>query len=146
MDVVYERGSREAPKGHALIYFRSSSDRDEVWVTYAVILPISVDVSKYVPPFLMNQLGDVGPKEMSAFAFPPAPEKLSGYGQIENLPLGDREREVFHLVRQDPFVLGIVMAPSTSRPNHQHRMVHRLEMRERMADLGKGAEANSKGG
>ena len=85
MDVVYERGSREAPKGHGLIYFRSSSDYDEVWVTYAVILPISVDVSKYVPPFLMNQLGDVGPKEMSAFAFPPAPEKLSGYGQIESL-------------------------------------------------------------
>ena len=85
MDVVFDRGNREAPKGHALLYFRSNQNPDEIWATYLVILPITVDVSKYVPPFLMNQVGDIGPKDLSAFAFPPAPEIVDSYGFIENL-------------------------------------------------------------
>ena len=70
--------------------------------------------------------------------------------QSEDLPLGDREREVLRLVRPDPLVLGIMIAfvfvgrgpvradgscPSRSRADHQHRTVHRLEMGERMTDL-----------
>ena len=85
MDVVFDRGSKERPRGHALLYFRSASDPEEVWVTYLVILPISVDVSKYVPPFLMNQVGEIGPKDLSAFAFPPAPERLGSYGDLEEM-------------------------------------------------------------
>jgi hypothetical protein len=85
MDIVFDRGSEERPKGHALLYFRNSSDPDEVWVTYMVILPISVDVSKYVPPFLMDQVGQIGPKELSAFAFPPAPERLGSYDALQEL-------------------------------------------------------------
>ena len=85
MDVVFERGSKEEPKGHALLYFRSSSDAQEAWGTYLVILPIAVDVSKYVPPFLMNQVGELGPKDLSAFAFPPAPEKVESHKHLEEL-------------------------------------------------------------
>ena len=85
MEIVFDRGSRDSPKGHALLYFRSSSDPDEVWATYLVILPISVDVSKYVPPFLMNQMGELGPKDLSAFAFPPAPERLESYAALETM-------------------------------------------------------------
>ena len=50
-----------------------------------MMLPITVDVSKYVPPFLMNQVGEIGPKDLSAFAFPPAPEKVEGYSFLEEL-------------------------------------------------------------
>lgn len=75
MEIIFEKGSEEKPKGHALLYFRSSSDPEELWASYLVVLPIAVDLSKYVPPFLMNQVGELGPKELSAFAFPPAPEK-----------------------------------------------------------------------
>ena len=85
MDIVFERGSQEKPKGHALLYFRGSSDPEELWATYLVMLPIAVDVSKYVPPFLMNQVGEVGPKDLSAFAFPPAPERVDGYRRLEEL-------------------------------------------------------------
>ena len=85
MDLVFDRGGRDSPKGHALLYFRSSDDPDAVWVTYVVILPITVDVSKYVPPFLMNQVGEIGPKDLSAFAFPPAPERLDSYEVMEAL-------------------------------------------------------------
>ena len=70
MDVVFDRGSKERPRGHALLYFRSASDPEEVWVTYLVILPISVDVSKYVPPFLMNQVVEIRPQRSVGVRFP----------------------------------------------------------------------------
>jgi hypothetical protein len=85
MDLTFERGTPDRPKGHALLYFLDSATRQEVWATYLIILPIEVEVSKYVPPFLMNQLGDAGPKGLSAFAFPPAPEKMHGKTHLESL-------------------------------------------------------------
>lgn len=88
MDIVFDRGSKSGPRGHALLYFTNSSNPDEIWATYVVVLPITVDVSKYVPPFLMNQMGEIGPQDLSAFAFPPAPEKVEGYGYIQGLAEG----------------------------------------------------------
>lgn len=85
MAFTFERGSADNPRGHALIYFQSSHDAGELLATYLVVLPIQVDVSKYVPPFLMNQIGDMGAKELSAFAFPPAPEQISGMDYIQKL-------------------------------------------------------------
>ena len=75
MSVEYHRGDWVRPKGHAFIYLRNSLDHEEVWATYVVVLPITVDLSKYVPPFLMNQIGEMDAKDLSAFAFPPAPER-----------------------------------------------------------------------
>lgn len=85
MSVEYHRGDWVRPKGHAFIYLRNSLDHEEVWATYLVVLPITVDLSKYVPPFLMNQIGDMDAKDLSAFAFPPAPERVSGYDAIEKM-------------------------------------------------------------
>ncbi|MBI4298433.1 MAG: hypothetical protein HY666_01555 [Chloroflexi bacterium] len=85
MDLIFERGSVSQPKGHTLLYFRNSLDREEIWATYLVVLPITVDITKYVPPFLMAQVTDLGPKELSAFAFPPAPEKLEGSERLSSL-------------------------------------------------------------
>ena len=85
MDILFDRGSKDQPKGHALVYFRSSADPEEVWVSYLVVLPVTVDLSKYVPPFLMNQVGELGAKELSCFAFPPAPERLGSYSIVERM-------------------------------------------------------------
>ena len=85
MEFTFDRGSVDSPNGHALIYFRNSQNADEVLVTYLVIMPIQVDVSKYVPPFLMNQVGEMSPKELSAFAFPPVPEPVDGMDYVEGL-------------------------------------------------------------
>ena len=85
MDISFERGSQEEPKGHALLYFLNSSDPDELWASYVVVLPITVDVSKYVPPFLMSQVSELGPQDLSAFAFPPAPERLGGRDALDKL-------------------------------------------------------------
>ena len=102
MDITFDRGSEETPKGHALLYFRSSSDPQEIWATYLVVLPVSVDVSKYVPPFLMNQVGELGPKDLSAFAFPPAPEKIESYEYLQELATA----------RDDDVVFGGTMDPA----------------------------------
>ena len=102
MDIVFERGSREEAKGHALLYFRGSSNPEEIWATYLVILPITVDISKYVPPFLMSQVGDLGPKALSGFAFPPAPEQVVGLEYIQELAA----------VRGDDILFGGTMNPT----------------------------------
>jgi hypothetical protein len=85
MDAVFEQGNEESPRGHAIIYFRSNRDPDEILATCLIILPINVDIAKYVPPFLMGQVGDLGLKDLSAFAFPPAPEQVAGHSYITEL-------------------------------------------------------------
>ncbi|MDA1349557.1 MAG: hypothetical protein O3A47_11945 [Chloroflexi bacterium] len=85
MDIVFDKGSSEKPRGHAFLFFRSSTDPDEIWASYLVMLPINVDVAKYVPPFLLGQVGDLGPKDLSAFAFPPVPESVGDYSVLEEL-------------------------------------------------------------
>jgi hypothetical protein len=74
MTLEYHLGDSSDPKGHALIYFQDGSNPDRVGASYVVILPVSVDISKYVPPFLAGQVEQLGTGEMSSFAFPPAPE------------------------------------------------------------------------
>lgn len=85
MDLIFEKGDATRPRGHALAYFTSSGDPGEIWATYLIVLPITVDVAKYVPPFLMNQMGDLGPKDLSAFAFPPSPERLPDRQHLQQL-------------------------------------------------------------
>lgn len=108
MDIVLDRGNIEAPKGHALLYFRSATNSQEIWATYVVILPISVDVSKYVPPFLMNQVGEVGPKDLSAFAFPPAPELVEDYAVLESIA-EQREDDIIFAGTMNPNDVGAAM-------------------------------------
>ena len=85
MALTFERGDSNSPKGHALIYFINNSDHEDIWATYLVLLPIHVDLGKYVPPFLMNQIEDSAPNDLSAFAFPPAPEQVDSLDQIMEL-------------------------------------------------------------
>ena len=83
--MTFERGDTNSPKGHAIIYFTNRSDPEDIWATYLILLPIQVDLGKYVPPFLMNQLEDSTPNDLSAFAFPPAPEQVDSLNQILEL-------------------------------------------------------------
>ena len=71
----------------------NSASSGELWATYLVVLPISIDLAKYVPPFLMGQLGDTTDHDLSAFAFPPFPEKIESYDQLTELA-AEREDDV----------------------------------------------------
>ena len=83
MELNFERGNKYKPKGHALLYF--TNNINETWATYLMIMPILVDLSKYVPPFLSAQIGNVESTDMSAFAFPPSPEMIPNLEQLYDM-------------------------------------------------------------
>ena len=85
MDLDFERGDSRRPRGHALIYFRDTSQADRLVATYVVILPISIDLAKYIPPLLAPHVGSLQDQEASAFALPPIPDQVVDYGVLRKL-------------------------------------------------------------
>ncbi len=69
MDLNFERGDADSPRGHAVVYYRDPADPGKVAATYVIVLPVSVDFSKYMPPFLAGQVPNLGDKAITAFAF-----------------------------------------------------------------------------
>lgn len=80
MALNFELGDPGAPRGHALIYFTDITDPSRVGASYIVVLPVNVDIAKYVPPFLAGQIESMSSADMSAFSFPPAPEPVDSVG------------------------------------------------------------------
>jgi hypothetical protein len=85
MDLTFERGNPQQPKGHALVYFRVNTEPDKVYATYIVTLPVKADLAKYVPPFLATHLANLPLNDFSAFAMPPMPEPVDSYQELERL-------------------------------------------------------------
>ena len=85
MDLHFERGAMEAPRGHALVYFRQRYDPESVLATYVIALPIKVDVSKYIPPMFANQMQGMLSQDLAGFAFPPLPESVEGLDHLRRL-------------------------------------------------------------
>ena len=85
MDLTFDRGDPQHPKGHALLYFRISTEPDKVYATYVVTLPVKSDLTKYVPPFLASHLGNLPLEDFSAFAMPPVPEEVGSLEDLERL-------------------------------------------------------------
>ena len=81
-------GSADAPKGHALLYFTDAAG-GRTLATYVLVLPIKMDIGKYLPPMLASQLGSIagGPlgSGLGAFAAPPVPEEAPAVGALERL-------------------------------------------------------------
>ena len=77
MDINFEIGNPNRPKGHALAYFKVDTEPDYLYATYVVTLPIQADLTKYVPPFLASHLGNLPLNDFSSFAMPPVPEPVS---------------------------------------------------------------------
>ena len=85
MDLTFDRGDQYRPKGHALLYFRVTTEPDTVYATYVVTLPVKADLTKYVPPFLATHLGSMPLSDFSAFAMPPVPEPVDSYQELQRL-------------------------------------------------------------
>ncbi len=85
MQLDFERGDANRPNGHALVYFRDSNDHDAIGVTYVVILPVPLDIGKYMPPFLAGQVAEMSANVISSFAFPPAPEPFESIAEAERI-------------------------------------------------------------
>ena len=85
MDLTFDRGDPQNPRGHALLYFRVDTEPDQVYATYVVTLPVKSDLTKYVPPFLASHLGSLPLSDLSAFAMPPVPEVVGSFSELDRL-------------------------------------------------------------
>ena len=82
MDLSFEQGEQTQSRGHAIIYYRTGG---EILATYIVVLPLTVDFAKYIPPVLASQVKAQGMEQFSAFAIPPIPEEVPSYEFIAEL-------------------------------------------------------------
>ena len=82
MDLTFEKGSKDHPKGHAILYYLAG---EKILATYLAVLPLELDLSKYVPPFLASQMKSSGIDEFSSFAIPPVPEEVPHFEYLERL-------------------------------------------------------------
>jgi hypothetical protein len=83
MATPFEIGNPEKPRGHALLYFRTSGS-SEVLATYVVVLPIAINPAKYIPPAFAARM----PQEMTAVAataLPPIPESMGSVEEVRRL-------------------------------------------------------------
>ncbi len=85
MALQFESGDPASPRGHALVYFTDLYEPAKIGASYIVVLPINVDLAKYVPPFLAGQVESMGAADMSAFSFPPAPEPVESIEHARRL-------------------------------------------------------------
>ena len=82
MAVRFEVGDPDKPRGHALLYFRTTEDT--ILATYVVVLPIAINPAKYIPPAFAARI----PHQMSevaATALPPIPETMESVEQVRRL-------------------------------------------------------------
>ena len=88
MALTFDIGDADRPKGHAIVYFQSPTT-SEVLATYVLILPIPMDIGKYLPPLLASQLGgiagDMMAEGMGSFAAPPVPESVESVDFLRRL-------------------------------------------------------------
>jgi hypothetical protein len=90
MNLRFEIGSDTDAAGHALVYFTSSSG-PEVYATYVLVLPISLNLEKYVPPMFAQLMptGEMGAE--TAAPMPPVAEEVAGIDWLRNLALARRD-------------------------------------------------------
>lgn len=87
MALTFEIGDESRPKGHALLYF--GNPQAGLLATYVVLLPVKMDMSKYLPPMLAAQLGGLASEVIgdggASFAAPPIPEEVESVEPLRHL-------------------------------------------------------------
>ncbi|HZS93673.1 MAG TPA: hypothetical protein VFA78_02665 [Chloroflexota bacterium] len=84
MNLIFERGDRDHPVGHALVYFRANDG--SLVATYVTVPPIQFDLSSYMPGFLAGAMQgmDLG-ESMTATPIPPIPETIDDIEYLQSL-------------------------------------------------------------
>ncbi|MGI8423992.1 MAG: hypothetical protein ACR2NO_07785 [Chloroflexota bacterium] len=81
MAVRFERGDSDRPRGHALLYYRSTDG--QILATYVVVLPIAINPAKYIPPAFAQRISEHA--TVAATALPPIPEPLESVEHVQRL-------------------------------------------------------------
>lgn len=76
MQLRFELGNSQAPRGHAILYAHSGGGSDTILATYCVVLPIQFSIGKYLPPMFASQIPIEGLRDASAMSVVPIPPML----------------------------------------------------------------------
>lgn len=88
MQLRFELGNSDTPRGHAIVYARGSNPAGPVLATYCVVFPIEFSIGKYLPPMLAAQIPLAGMGEataMNAVPIPPMMEEVAGLDALRQL-------------------------------------------------------------
>ena len=88
MQLRFELGDSQAPRGHAILYGRAGGNAGGLIATYCVVLPIQFSIGKYLPPILSGQVPMEGLQDaeaMSVVPIPPRLEDVPGLAQLRQL-------------------------------------------------------------
>ena len=88
MQLRFELGDPQAPRGHALLYAHAGTDSERILATYCVVLPIEFSIGKYLPPMFASQMPLEGLREasqMSVVPIPPMLEDAPGLATLRQL-------------------------------------------------------------
>jgi hypothetical protein len=83
MQLTFEQGDGNRPRGHALIYFRGPGD--SLLATYVVVPPITIEFGKYLPSLLAAQMPALALPQNAAMPLPPLPEAVESHAELERL-------------------------------------------------------------
>lgn len=87
MQLHFDRGDPQAPRGHAILYARSGGADGALLATYCVVLPIAFSIGKYLPPMFSGQMPAeaLGGAAMSVVPIPPMLEDAPGLAALQQL-------------------------------------------------------------
>ena len=76
MDLRFEIGDPDAPRGHAIMFARSGGPGGQLLASYCVVLPIAFSIGKYLPPMFAAQMPMEGMGDVAAMSVVPIPPML----------------------------------------------------------------------
>ncbi|HVB60908.1 MAG TPA: hypothetical protein VNE61_06915 [Ktedonobacteraceae bacterium] len=85
MTLQFLRGAMQAPKGHVILFARSTHNPRVVYCTYCVVPPIPLSLAKYLPSFLAAQLPPEDLQEATSMNVVPIPPMLEEGKSLEHL-------------------------------------------------------------
>jgi len=87
MQLKFDLGDPQAPRGHAIVYAHAGEDRSHILATYCVVLPIQFSIGKFLPPMLAGQLPLEGLQDPEAMSVVPIPPILEDAPALAHLHL-----------------------------------------------------------
>src|SRR5690348_16059642 len=76
MQLRFWQGDATAPRGHVLLFTRSSANPQRLFAVYCIVIPIKFSLSKFLPPILAAQIPPEGLQEATRANFVPIPPGL----------------------------------------------------------------------
>lgn len=85
MQLRFLQGDAQAPRGHAILFARSSANPQRVLAVYCIVLPIRFSIGKFIPPILAAQMPAEGLREAAGLNYVPIPPMLEETDSLDQL-------------------------------------------------------------